>query len=228
MELLVPPRNMKIFAPVKHYKPKHKEDNVSSDYKMIYHNSMGRYYEYLFPITVVGTAPIIVMDMMFAYQYFIEHKDIDSDAGFNKAFTMADPELFICVATIFMVGLLYAMRRVTQLYIPRIYYNSEKDHYIGIIKKRLFGNTQFHFTIKDVQPIPKSTRPIVIPGNIVIKGRTFLVNGKDFAELDYYNRLRGHVLDKPLEDDMPNDDLIKMLKSQQRDRTNNSKRAQRK
>lgn len=192
---------MKILTPERrHVTAKHKEDSVSRDYEMIYHNHMWRYYEYGRPIALFCALPIFVMDFMFVYQHFFEHADHSSELMTKAQFTLSEPALFVASGTIVLLGLLYTIHRVTSLYIPRIYHNPDTDHFIGIVQKGLFGKKQIHFTIEDVRPVKKVENALllVLKGNVSIKGRTFLMTDDDFAELSYYNRFLGYVLEEPV------------------------------
>lgn len=197
-----------MFTPQKHFPLKHKEDGVSSDYEMIYHNNMWKYYEYSLPATLAIMVPVLALEINALYHYYMGNIGFSPDQKFFKIHTLSDPFLFVCCTSVFFTVLLFATYKFSRLYISRLYYNSNKDHYIAIVKKGLFyKDSQLHFTHKDVKPITNKKFDI---GNVAIKGRSFLVNGKDFGELTHYNRLLGYSLYTPYEPDQPQDDMFKL------------------
>ena len=190
----------------RHAIAKHKEDKVDTEYRMVYHNSMGNYYEYGRQGAVFFAFPVLLADLAFVYQHGFGRSNLPYEE-IHSSVTMLDPTLFASLATVFVLGLLYTTLRITGVYMSRMYYNSNTDHFIGIRQKGLFGKQQFPFTIDDVEPIPVSENLFarLLKGNFSIKGRAFLMNNQDFADMSIFNRFARHTFDQqftssPLDD----------------------------
>lgn len=194
----VPVRTRMIYEPERrHATAKHKEDRVDSDYKMIYHNAMWKYYEYGRLGTVLAAAPVILADIIVLSQHSFGQSNINQ-GHIDSTITMLDPMLFVSLATVFLIGLLYTTFKITGVYMSRIYYSANKGQLIGIRRTGLFRKKQFTFTLEDVTPVPvtESLFARLYRGNFSIKGGSFLLNEQDFADRSVYNKFAGHTFDQ--------------------------------
>ena len=206
----VPVRTRMFFEPDqrRHATAKHKEDKVDTEYKMVYHNAMWKYYEYGRLGAVLAATPFILADMVFLSQNsFGQSNTYQEHIDTTLPVTMLEPMLFVSLATVFMLGLLYTTLKVTGLYMARIYYNSNNGQFIGIRQKGMVQKKQLSFTLKDVTPVPvaESLFARLYKGNFSIKGSAFLLNEQDFGDRSIYNKFAGHTFDQqfrasPLDD----------------------------
>ena len=178
------------------FKANHKEDKVNPEYRMVYYNTMWRYYEYGRFGALTTALPVIIADIAFFSKFGLEQSSGRTQEIFGTSFTMSDPTLFVSLSAVFMLGLLYATLKVTNLYMTRMYYDPNKGQFIGIKRKGMFSmfkKKQLPFTLDDVKPIPTTENPFVLlfKGNFSIKGNTFLLNENDFTDTSVYRKMAG-------------------------------------
>ena len=183
-----------MFSPAKQYKARHKEDKVHSDYSLIYHNNMWKYYQYATPVCMLLATPVLGLDLFLVYRYFT-NPSTSFEVKVGDNIILSNSKVYVCVATVFMVALMISVQKLWRMYMARLYYNSKTNHYIGICPKMLYGNKQIHFSLNDVR-MSKNSNNSMFRGNLNIKGRSFLVNENDFVEMNYFNRLVGYIPEK--------------------------------